>query len=68
MSLHVSSIGPRSYQAKAFAGTIETQERDTLHQHVTLYISNMVVNWMREWLQDEIARMALFEYLVPCCL
>ena len=42
-----------------------------MHQHVTLYISNMVVNWMRDRLQDEAARKALFAYLdsvVDCCL
>ena len=42
-----------------------------MHQHVTLYISNMVVNWIRDRLQDEAARKALFAYLdsvVDCCL
>jgi hypothetical protein len=58
-------------QVQAFAGTIETQERGTLHQHIQLWVTDMVVQWLRARLQDTAAQTALFEYLdsvVDCCM
>jgi hypothetical protein len=48
---------------KGYAGSVESQERNTLHMHFQLWVSNMCVEWLRERLQNDQTRESLFRYL-----
>jgi ubiquitin C-terminal hydrolase len=59
----VSEVRGLFGKVKAFAGTVESQERNTLHTHFQVWVSDMLVEWMRERLQRDETRASLFRYL-----
>jgi hypothetical protein len=50
-------------KVKAYAGTVESQERNTLHTHFQVWVADWGVEWLRERLTEADTRVALFRYL-----